>query len=207
MDQNPHADAILAELGIDVAESCSIIEQDGGKPKDNSHMMPPDFHGATEPKNWHAKTEKPVYRTMALMVVKGATYREIAAATDYSPTQVGWILRQEFMRKMIVGLMNAAGLDPVVTMLQSAGVDSVIKLIELRDTAPAPVALGATKELLNRILGQASQHIIHEQKKVEDPAEEKARLEREIADMQKTTSRGGSGAGEATEVESGPPRT
>lgn len=189
MDPNPHADLVLKELGIDPAESRSINEQDGDSRERAEKMaraLPDDFHGATSPEAWTAKKEKPIYRQMALMVTKGATYREIAAATGYSPAAVGWILRQDFMRKLVVGLINEAGLDPVFTMIQQAGMDSVFRLIELRDTAPPAVALGATKELLDRLLGKAQQNIVHETKKSEDPADEKARLEREISEMQKS---------------------
>lgn len=186
MEQNPQASALLADLGLDPSElnsekpspSRSVPEQH------NRVGLPSDFHGAVNAPV-HVAKERPIHRVMALMVTKGATYREIAAATGYTPIHVGTILRQPYMRKLVADLISDAGLDPVVTMLQSAGMDTVHKLLELRDSAPPAVALGASKELMDRILGKATQTIITEKRLPEDPAVEAARLKNEIADMQK----------------------
>lgn len=185
MEQNPHADALLADLGIGAGElneekpspSRSFNEQHGVR-------LPGDFHGAVDAPVKVGK-ERPIHRVMALMVTKGATYREIAAATGFTPIHVSTVLRQPYMRKLVADLISDGGLDPVVTMLQSAGLDTVHKLIELRDSAPPAVSFQASKELLNRILGQAPQTIITEKKLPEDPAAEKERLLSDVKDMLK----------------------
>lgn len=190
MEQNAHAKDLLELSGISLDEvnqppSCSINERDQ-KPSSQSRegFLPSDLHGV-KPPSVDVHKEKPIHRAMALMSVKGATYREIAKATGYSAVQVSTLMRQPWMREMVVHLISEAGLDPVLTLLQSEGMNSVMKLIDLRESAPPPIQLGATKELLDRLFGKAPQHIITEKKMPEDPKAEAERLKQEVAEMQK----------------------
>lgn len=105
--------------------------------------------------------EKPEHRLVIFMKAKGASNREIAAASGFTEPWVSQILRQPWARARLAEEINKAGRSEIQTVLEGAAVDSVYKLIEIRDDkdSPASVKRAACVDLLDRFLGKPQQRV------------------------------------------------
>jgi len=131
--------------------------------------------------NVKIKHERMVHRQMAWRVGAGSTQREISHEFGYSEAWVSQICRQEWFQEMVLEEITKTGRSVVDELVKNAAPGSVLKLIELRDSSKSEsVQFNASKELLNRYMGNTTTVIRHEENEAsKDPVEEVERLERE----------------------------
>ena len=151
-----------------------------------------DFSRAREPlRNLSAprfenQKEQPWHRTMAWMMAKGFTQKEIAQAVDKSEATVSLAARQSFMKQMVVDIIAEFQLndESAMNLLRAAQGGAAQALIALATTATSEtVKLNANREILDRVLGRPVQ-FVNSHKTVSapvDPSQEAEALERDIA--------------------------
>lgn len=113
---------------------------------------------------WVRMEEKAEHRMMAVLKASGRSITDIALLLDYTPVQVGRVLRQPDVRKMVfeeIARRGSAGLDALHALFESQAVESVETVVTLRDDAkvPAAVRLAASNTILDRVLGKAVQRV------------------------------------------------
>lgn len=146
--------------------------------------LAPKFHGA-KPPTLAVMTEKPIHRLMAFWVASGRSNIELAELTGYARPYVSQLIRQPWFQQQVSHIIAQAGEDELMTRIRGAGVDSVMKLIELRDSSESDsVKLGATKELLDRLLGKPQQNV-NQTITRKDPKDELDSVERELDSLRK----------------------
>jgi hypothetical protein len=116
------------------------------------------FFNAKDP-NLAILHERPEHRNMIWMKARGSSNAEIARVCGYTDAWVSQVLRQPWAQRVLLDEMNKAGRDELHTILEGAAADSLLKLIELRDTAPPTVAKAAADSLLDRYLGKPTQRV------------------------------------------------
>lgn len=126
--------------------------------------------------------EKPIHRMMVYLHAAGATYAEIANQTGYTPTAVRMVLSQPWARQRLVQVLNETGRDQVKQFLTTQVAPSLQVLQEIRDNEKAreTARIAAAKEILDRALGKATQHVTSENTNKNVPTEV-SRLDAEIA--------------------------
>jgi transcriptional regulator with XRE-family HTH domain len=131
--------------------------------------------------NVQIKHERMAHRQMAWCVGAGYTQGEIAEKFGYSQSWVSQICRQEWFQSLVLEEITKTGRSVVDELVKNAAPGSVLKLIELRDAGKSEaVQFNASKELLNRYMGNTTTVIRHEENEAsKDPVEEVERLERE----------------------------
>jgi hypothetical protein len=160
-------------------ESCSAAEQ-------NREEVRPLWN-AKEP-NINIKHERYRHRALAYLIGSGRTQGEAAKELGYTDAWVSQICRQTWFQELVLEEITRTGRSAVDELIKNAAPGSVLTLIEMRDTAKSEaVRLNASRELLNRYLGNTTVVIRHEEEASSNVVEEVARLERE-ADRLRTSS-------------------
>lgn len=104
--------------------------------------------------------EKPEHRQIVFFKAQGFTNREIAARTDYTEPWISQITRQPWFQIRLLAEMNLANRGSIQDFVQAQLEPSILALIDLRDHAESePVKLGATINMLDRILGKPVQRV------------------------------------------------
>ena len=143
---------------------------------------PPLFR--TTPPRSDIQNEKPIYRTMAYMFLKGATQAEVAETTGYSAQQISKIYNQRFFQDTIVQLSQMLGSEDVQSFIKGTGFEVAVQMKILATTAESEsVRFRASQDLLDRVLGKAVNRNMNFQtsKDFSTPEEEVKALEDEIA--------------------------
>lgn len=129
--------------------------------------------------------EQPWHRTMAWMMAKGFTQKEIAQAVSKSEATVSLAARQSFMKQMVVDIIAEFQLndESAMNLLRAAQGGAAQALIALATSASSEtVKLNANREILDRVLGRPVQ-FVNSHKTISspvDPKQEAENLERDI---------------------------
>jgi hypothetical protein len=152
--RNPNGRPKGEEAG---AEYCSIFEHD------QSRLNSPLVNQRPVRTEYKLKREKWEHRCIALLKAQGFSNKEISEQTGYTPVSVSNILRQPWIRDLIMQEIKLAGRDAVQELLHASTYDSVTTLIEIRDNPDnsARDRMGASVNLLNRTYGMPNQPITH----------------------------------------------
>ena len=167
-----------------VHELASLTEPEP-KPKleDFSRARAP-LHNPAIPR-FEAQKEQPWHRTMAWMLAKGFTQKEIAQAVDRNEATVSLAALQSFMKQMVVDIIAEFQLndESAMNLLRAAQGSAAQTLIALASSANSEtVKLNANREILDRVLGRPVQ-FVNTQKLNSgpiDPKVEAENLKREI---------------------------
>lgn len=163
--------------GCEVDESIPALEKLA--PEDEE--FDPLFNASAP--QWNAKWEKFKHRQLAWLIASGCTQKEAAVRVGYSQVHTGNVCRQPYFQKLVLKEITRTGRNAVDELIKNAAPNSVLKLIELRDTSASPtVQFNASKELLNRYLGNTTTVIRHEESELPaDPVAAVEALKHELA--------------------------
>lgn len=110
--------------------------------------------------NQDVQSEKPWHRLAIMLAASGHTVTEIANKLERTVCWVSILLRQPWARERLIHEINLAGRDEIETILKGAGAPALRKVIALSESAASEqVALAASREVLDRLLGKAVQKI------------------------------------------------
>lgn len=125
---------------------------------------PPDLFKARQPM-YVLQAERPEHRVICFLSAQGYSISEIADKTGWTKVMIGYIVKQDWAKKLILEEIHKAGGNAVATVLQREALPSIEKLIEIRDSneVQAETQRKAAVDLLDRIYGKAAQPIIHSQ--------------------------------------------
>ena len=169
----------------DVKLQFDLIENVGSS-RDNV----PRLHN-TRQATQEIQTEKAWHRAAMYMLAAGQSQKDVAVALDKTPQAVSIVYRQAWFQEKLAEVINDAGGDELTQLLKGAAKDCIIRLIDIRDDddTPKAVVLGTCKELLDRHLGKAPQHVDFTQNKpVGDIHEQMAETERQLNELRKRES-------------------
>ena len=114
------------------------------------------------PLRWrNFKSEKFEHRIVAFLKAQGFSNKEIAEQTGYNRSYICQVLRLPWVREIIIDEIQRSGREGVETILKGAAIDTVQFFIDTvnDDKASLRERIAAGKEVLNRALGQAAQHV------------------------------------------------
>lgn len=133
-----------------------LVLRDGGLgfPLDN-------FHGVDAPKEV-IQREKGVHRLMEYMYASGKSLRDIAAETGYSEAQVSKISRQTWFRANVAQLIHSQGAGNIQSLIEGGAVEAAMVLRDLATSGETEaVRLKASQDILDRVMGKATQKVLH----------------------------------------------
>lgn len=133
----------------------------GSDIEEEAKADPNGLFGQTDDPAVSIQKETPAHRTMIHMRVLGHSIREIAKSTGYTPEHVGNVLRQPWARTRIHLLLEEAGAQGAIEMLERAVPTAIMRKIELMDCGLPQVVNSASSDILDRYLGKAKERIEH----------------------------------------------
>ena len=164
MDLNEHTTAKLFESG-------SEDDQDFGEIRPLYNALPP---------NIDIKHERIRHRMLAYLLANGRTQEQAAAEMGYTGPWVSQIARQPWFQELMLEEKTRSGRQAVDELIRGAAPGSVLTLMELRDSAESEsVRFNASKELLNRYLGNTTVVLRREEEASSNVVEEVERLEQQ----------------------------
>jgi len=141
-----------------------------------------EFHG-TKQAAVVVRTEQPWHRVAAFLFASGASTRDVAEATDKTPTTVLNLLRQSWFQSQVAALIEKNGATDILTLFKAEQFNSFATMVELRDDdrLSSTVRLKAAADILDRAMGKAVQRVESSvTRRVEaDPVLEEQRLKEE----------------------------
>lgn len=131
------------------------------------------------------KKEKISHRLIICAAAGGATNVEIAASLGLSLPTVSNVLRQPWARERMLQTMKDNADENIRDILKTAAIPALKQIIETStdETVKAEVRLAASRDIVDRFLGKATQPLTHEEVSVDKLTDEE--LERRIAEKQK----------------------
>ena len=155
-------------------QSCSFFEQNAspkgqGLPKFADRPL----YNARPPV-YRLAAERPEHRAICFLAAQGLSITEIAQKTGWTTVMIGYVIKQEWAKELILEEIHKAGGDAVALTLQAEALPSIQKLIELRDSAESQreTQRKAANDLLDRIYGKAIQPICHSEAKLDELSDE-----------------------------------
>ena len=140
------------------------------------------FNGlAIPPSGKVIQKETPWHLSAAHMYATGSCNNEIAEAHGKSAQAVSNLIRQKFFQERVLEIMAANRRD-IRTLFEAERVNTLATLIAIRDDPrnPASVRAMVCKELLDRSLGKAVQHVeVSAETRSNDPVAEYQQIEAE----------------------------
>lgn len=132
------------------------------------------------------QNEKTVHRLMIYLHAQGASVKDIAHQTGYTPTTVSTVLRQPWARIRLTQILAECGIDQVKHFLTHEVAPSLEVLRELRDDTnqKGPTRAIAANSILDRALGKPVAHIESDSTTRHIPAD-LVRIEADIAATRK----------------------
>lgn len=107
------------------------------------------------------KHERPEHRVITFLKAQGLSNREIAQRIGFTPTAVGYILKQPWARARLLQEIESAGRDGVNELLKGAVDDCVLTLIDIQgdDKAKTSDRIAASNSILDRFFGKPTQRV------------------------------------------------
>lgn len=150
------------------------------------------------------KREKGWHRTAAYLLNTGKTQIEVAEALDKTPQMISILTSQPWFRTLQAQIVSNEGGNEVMEIMKNAAGGATLRLVELASgkftyppdengrvlsVAVKPeIALASIKDILDRHLGKAPQHIDYTEKKpVGDPKEQYEELQRKLSELRPLT--------------------
>jgi hypothetical protein len=126
--------------------------------------------------------EKPIHRTIAYMLLQGATQRKVSEVVGLGEMTISKLVNTGWFREVTAKLAAVAGGDAVMELLKGASTESAQVLIQLTQSKNENIKLKAAESVLDRVFGKAVTRVQKTSSTVPvDPAEELAELNQEIA--------------------------
>ena len=133
--------------------SGSIVEQDYARDPDR-------LFGDVNNPNLVILKEKPEHRLIVYLKAQGLSNNDIAERTGYTYPWVSQITRQPWFKQRLIDELKVSGRDLIHETLRVEAPECIATLVDLRDNSESPaVRLGASKDLLDRYLGKATQRV------------------------------------------------
>lgn len=145
-------------------ESCSKIEQNPAKLEERESVSlgvasaPPPLFNAKEPLV-ELKHEKYEHRNVCFLKAQGFSNVEIAELTGYTPTAIGYIVKQPWAEKLILDVIHKEGGDAVHKLLGEEALKAAERLIQISSDAKINVETRrkANNDILDRVYGRPNQ--------------------------------------------------
>jgi hypothetical protein len=122
------------------------------------------FNEVDLPPSWYRyKSEKYEHRLIAYMKVRGMNGVQIAEELGISKITVYTVLKQPWVRELILSSLKDAGRDGIQELLHGTAIDNFQFLIDVRDNDKAQTRdrIAAANALLDRTYGKPNQPVTH----------------------------------------------
>lgn len=144
--------------------------------------LPEAFHNDIDAP-YTRKREKHQHRLMIMMASNGKNHTEIAEALGASTATVSHVLRQPWAREKMQSFMKENAADNLRALLKGAAGPALERVVALSqsETVKPEVALAASRDILDRFMGKATQPTTVENVTPEKMSDEE--IEKRLAEL------------------------
>lgn len=165
-------------MGIQRAPTPAVHEVNGT----DLEILPPEIF--SERRDIGPKKEKPVHRTIAYLLLKGNSQREVAEIVGCGEVTISKLCSAKWFKQLLATLAQLNGGSEVQALMQGAASGAALVLIEQLNAKDEKVRQSAATQILDRSIGKPAQRIIQSKEVVPvDPRDELELLNREIAEL------------------------
>lgn len=195
------AQSYLQQLGAAVDEEPSGVGSgDGGAPASAAKVdrrAGPELAGEPEPlfndqdPLYTIKHERPEHRIIIFLKAQGLSNREIAERSGFTPTMIGYTLKQPWARRRLLREIETTGRDGVHELLKGSVEDSVLTLIDVQndEKAKASDRMAAANSILDRFFGRPTQKVETTNLNIKATADDVRQLEEQLVEVDKEMQR------------------